>query len=292
LGEKFDMWGSVLRLEGMTNNNIKKHRLSGGFDPKAYRFVELFDHRHLYGEPVDPLPIELQIAVEANGYSLNHCTHCGAALKSGAVYQHDSGEHIIIGTTCSDRLDFESASEIHAAHKANRIYLAGLRKAMRRSWRWKPVVRFLEAARDDESLGSWERSIAEDMLRKLSRYFSLSRKQIAFVHRIVREYPEKEAKRKAREEEEAARKAMAPDWESGRYPIEGTILNLKDVESDWGWSTKCLIQLEDGRRCWGTVPSSLDVDTGDAIAITATFSPSRDDSSFAFFKRPTTKGAA
>jgi hypothetical protein len=42
----------------------------------------------------------------------------------------------------------------------------------------------------------------------------------------------KEAKRKAREEEEAARKAMAPDWESGRYPIEGTILNLKDVESD------------------------------------------------------------
>ena len=289
------MWGSVPRLEGMTNNiNIKKHRLSGGFDPKAYRFVEFFDNRSfVFGEPVDPLPIELQVAVESNGYSLEHCTHCGAALKSGAVYQHDSGEHVIIGTTCSGRLDFESASEIQAAHKANRIYLAGLRKAMRRSWRWKPVVRFLEAARDDENLGSWERSIAEDMLRKLSQYFSLSRKQLAFVHRIVREYPEKEARQKAREEAEAARKAMAPDWESGRYPIEGTILNLKDVESDWGWSTKCLIQLEDGRRCWGSVPSSLDVDKGDAIAITATFSPSRDDSKFAFFKRPTaTKGAA
>ena len=155
------------------------------------------------------------------------------------------------------------------------------------------MVRFFEAASDDESLGSWERSIAEDMLRKLSQYFSLSRKQIAFIHRIVREYPKKEAKRKAREEADAAKKATAPDWESGRYPIEGTILNLKDVESDWGWSIKCLIQLEDGRRCWGSVPSSLDVDKGDAIAITATFSPSSDDSKFAFFKRPTaTKGAA
>ena len=142
-------------------------------------------------------------------------------------------------------------------------------------------------------MGDWERGIAEDMLRKLSNYGNLSDKEIEFVHRIVREYPEKVSKLKAREEADAARKAMAPDWESGRYPISGTILNLKDVESDWGWVIKCLIQLEDGRRCWGSVPSSIDVDKGDTIAITATFSPSRDDSKFAFFKRPTaTKGAA
>tara|TARA_R100000353_G_scaffold52540_2_gene41883 strand:+ start:800 stop:1645 length:846 start_codon:yes stop_codon:yes gene_type:complete len=275
----------------MTNNsNIKKHRLSGGFDPKAYRFVESFDNRSpsiFDGDAIDPLPVEVAESVKVNGYSLDHCTHCGAALLSGAVYQHDSGEHIIIGTTCSGRLDFESAGEIQAAHQANRMYLAGLRKAIRKSERWSVEIRFLEAARDDESMGDWERGIAEDMLRKLSKYGSLSNRQIEFIHRIVREYPEKEAKRKAREAADAASKATAPDWESGRYPIEGTVLGIKYVDTAWGYAIKCLIELEDGRRCWGSVPSSLDVDKGDAIAITATFSPSRDDSKFAFFKRPT-----
>ena len=278
-------------MEGMTNNsNIKKHRLSGGFDPKAYRFVESFDNRSpsiFDGDAIDPLPVEVAESVKVNGYSLDHCTHCGAALLSGAVYQHDSGEHIIIGTTCSGRLDFESAGEIQAAHQANRMYLAGLRKAIRKSERWSVEIRFLEAARDDESMGDWERGIAEDMLRKLSKYGSLSNRQIEFIHRIVREYPEKEAKRKAREAADAASKATAPDWESGRYPIEGTVLGIKYVDTAWGYAIKCLIELEDGRRCWGSVPSSLDVDKGDAIAITATFSPSRDDSKFAFFKRPT-----
>ena len=268
------------------NSKISKHRLSGGFDPRAYRFVELFDRRRLYGEPIDPLPIELQIAVEANGYSLDHCTHCGAALKSGAVYQHDSGEHVIIGTTCSDRLDFESASEIHAAHKANRIYLAGLRRAMRRSWRWKPVISFLEAACNNEAVGSWEREIAEDMLRKLAKYFSLSRKQIAFVRKIVEESPEKEAKIKARKEADEATRKNAPDWESGRYEIEGKVLSVKSVESDWGRSLKCLIQLDDGRKCWGTVPSGVAAERGDWIEIRATFEPAPDDSKFAFYKRP------
>ena len=137
----FDRWGSVLSVVGMTNNNIKKHRLSGGFDPRAYRFVESFDNRTssvFDGDAINPLPGELADEVKLNGYSLDHCTHCGAALLSGAVYQHDSGEHIIIGTTCSGRLDFESAGEIQAAHKANRIYIAGLRKAIRKSE--KPLV--------------------------------------------------------------------------------------------------------------------------------------------------------
>jgi hypothetical protein len=275
----------------MTNNsNIKKHRLSGGFDPRAYRFVESFDNRSASvfdGDAIDPLPGELADEVKVNGYSLDHCTHCGAALLGGAVYQHDSGEHIIIGSTCAGRLDFESAGEIQAAHQANRMYLAGLRKAIRKSERWSVEIRFLEAARDDESMGDWERGIAEDMLRKLSKYGSLSDKQIEFIHRIVREHPEKQAKRKAREEAEAARKATAPDWESGRYPIEGTVMSIKWVENAWGCAVKCLIQLEDGRRCWGSVPSSLEVDKGDEMAITASFTPSPDDTKFAFFKRPT-----
>jgi len=278
------------------NAKISKHRLSGGFDPQAYNFIEAFDHRVIYasddedgggGDPINPLPPYLQRAVESNGYSLEHCTHCGAALKAGAVFEHDSsGEHIIIGSTCVNRLEFESASEIIAAHEENRLYISGLRKAMRRSWRWKPVISFLEAACNNEAVGSWERGIAEDMLRKLAKYFSLSRKQIAFVRKIVEESPEKEAKIKARKEADEAMRKNAPDWESGRYEIEGKILSIKSVESDWGRSLKCLIQLDDGRKCWGTVPSGAAAERGDRIEIKATFSPAPDDSKFAFYKRP------
>ena len=79
---------------------------------------------------------------------------------------------------------------------------------------------------------------------------------------------------------------MAPDWECGRYEIEGKVLSVKSVESDWGRSLKCLIQLDDGRRCWGTVPSGVAAERGDWIEIRATFEPARDDGKFAFYKRP------
>ena len=94
---------------------------------------------------------------------------------------------------------------------------------------------------------------------------------------------------KRRAEKEALADAL--DWESGRYVVSGVIKSTKWVEGHYGSSLKMLLQLEDGRRCWGSVPSKLDkFDIADEISIKATFDRSTDDPKFAFFKRPTLIG--
>jgi len=276
-----------------TATKISKHRLSGGFDPKSYTFVECFDHRTMNeaydhidgtyaGEVHDPLDSSYIEELESNGYNCDQCTHCGTHLKHGSVYRHTSGELVVIGPTCVNRLQFESASEIQAEHIFNRLRLARLRSLMKRNWRWKIVGEFLiENEQKNHIIG--------DMLNKLNKYFSLSRRQIAFARKLVRQADEREA----REAEREAKLANTPDWQDGREEIEGKVLSCKFKDSDFGGSYKLLIELEDGRRCWGSAPQKyLDaVDenqlSSPIIRIKATFSASNDDKKFAFYKRPT-----
>ena len=269
-----------------TTAKITKHRLAGGFDPKSYSYVESFDYRMnevqdihggSYGECHDPLHESYIEELESNGYDCEHCTHCGTQLRHGSVYRHTSGELVVIGPTCADRLSFESASAIQIEHRANRIHLARLRSLMKANWRWKIVGEFLIENQDKDV-------IIHDMLNKLNKYFSLSRKQIAFARRLVRQHDEYEARKAERE----AKIANAPDWEDGRQEIEGQVLSAKWKDSDWGSSLKLLIELADGRRCWGSAPQKwIDADEPKTIRIKAGFTASRDDKKFAFYKRPT-----
>ena len=83
-----------------TTAKITKHRLSGGFDPKSYSYVDSFDHRdnqvydHIdgiyYGEAHDPIYPAYELELESNGYDCDHCTHCGTQLKHGSLYRHTS----------------------------------------------------------------------------------------------------------------------------------------------------------------------------------------------------------
>lgn len=271
----------------IATQKISKHRLSGGFDPKSYIFVDCFDHRmneaydHIdgtySGEAQDPIDSGYNDELESNGYNCDQCTHCGTHLKHGSLYRHTSGELVVIGPTCVDRLQFESCDQIQAEHIANRIHLARLRSLMKRNWRWKIVGEFLIENQDKDV-------IIRDMLNKLNKYFSLSRKQVAFARRLVRQSDNFEALKAERE----AKSANAPDWEDGRQEIEGQVLSAKWKDSDWGSSLKLLIELADGRKCWGSAPQKwIDADEPKTIRIKAGFTTSRDDKKFAFFKRPT-----
>ena len=87
--------------------------------------------------------------------------------------------------------------------------------------------------------------------------------------------------------EEDKKKESAPSWKDGRFEVSGVIKSTKWVDSAYGSSLKMLVELDDGRSCWGSVPSKLDeVDRGDLVSFKATFSKSSDDDKFAFFKRP------
>jgi hypothetical protein len=269
----------------MKNTKIQKHRLAGGFDPSAYTYVDQFDHRQnevmdsqsgSYGEAHDSIDSAFNDELESNGYDCEHCTHCGSRLSSGALYRHTSGELIVIGLTCVNRLSFSKASDIQQAHRENRIQQGLLRGIMNASWRWRIVGEFLQQNSDKSA-------ILADMLNKLAKYFSLSRRQISFARKLVREAGEKTAQAAERE----AKIADAADWEDGRFEIEGEILSVKFKSNDFGGSYKMLVELADGRRCWGSLPSKLDeAGKGDIVRIKATFSKSNDDAKFAFFKRP------
>jgi len=271
----------------IATQKISKHRLSGGFDPKSYSFVDCFDHRMnesydhtngtYYGEANDPLDSSYVDELESNGYNCDQCTHCGTHLKHGSLYRHTSGELVVIGPTCVDRLQFDSCDEIQALHIANRLRLARLRSLMKRSWRWKIVGDFLMENED-------KNAIIGDMLNKLNKYLSISRKQIAFARKLVRD----EAERESRKAEREAKLVNTPDWQDGRLEIEGKVLSCKWKDSDFGGGYKLLIEIEDGRRCWGSAPQKyFDAGEPKTIRIKAGFTPSRDDKKFAFYKRPT-----
>lgn len=72
----------------------------------------------------------------------------------------------------------------------------------------------------------------------------------------------------------------------GRYEIEGVVRTTKIQYSDFGGQLKMLVELDNGTKVWGSVPSALYVEAGDRVRFTATVERSGDDSGFGFFKRP------
>ena len=85
----------------------------------------------------------------------------------------------------------------------------------------------------------------------------------------------------------SAPKADAPlvTPQDGRRVITGQVLNTKQVESQWGYTTKVLVQC-DGFRLFGSLPSSADApEAGTPVRFTATVEPK--EPGFGFFSRPT-----
>ena len=73
--------------------------------------------------------------------------------------------------------------------------------------------------------------------------------------------------------------------QDGRRVITGQVLNTKQVESQWGYTTKVLVQC-DGFRLFGSLPSSaVAPEAGTPVRFTATVEPK--EPGFGFFSRPT-----
>lgn len=145
---------------------------------------------------------------------------------------------------------------------------------------------------EDEVVYDRETQFRADLATKLWKYGSLTLAQVAAVERGL-----------ARDAEEAAKqaRAKAAGRLGGKMDVEGTVLATKWQDSQYGSTKKMLVELDDGRRLWGTVAASLeegDLDEhggmtyallgkGDRVAFTATVEASQDDETFGFFKRPT-----
>lgn len=122
-----------------------------------------------------------------------------------------------------------------------------------------------------------------DIVGKLVQYGSLSERQLEFVRGLLGRIDTRAARMAQRERERAA----APPCPSGRIQISGTVLSVKEYESDFGPCRKMTVKSEAGWVCYGTVPSGAhEVRHGDRIRFTGTLTASDRDVKFGFFKRP------
>jgi hypothetical protein len=86
---------------------------------------------------------------------------------------------------------------------------------------------------------------------------------------------------------DSVKMASAPALKPGRYEFAGLVRTIKVVHSAYGSSLKMLVELPDGNRVWGTLPSAIsNADKGDTVQLTATVEVKAGDPHFGFFSRP------
>ena len=102
-------------------------------------------------------------------------------------------------------------------------------------------------------------------------------------HRVAK------AEQAARQAAEEARRANASDCPTGKVTIEGEVTRLSWKSSEYGDTLKMRVVSTEGYTVYGTVPRILedDLEVGDRVRFSATVTPSSDDSTFGFYKRPT-----
>jgi hypothetical protein len=191
--------------------------------------------------------------------------------------------------------DVARAAEMAArdeAYEAALVELGAVGEALRVAKAAHDKLAAADAYGEDEVVYDRENQFRADLAVKLWKFGSLSEAQVAAVERGL-ERDAAEAAKQAR--------AKAAGKLGGKMDVEGTVLATKWQDSQYGSTKKMLVELDDGRRLWGTVSASLETATvdesglvstallgkGDRVAFTATVEASQDDETFGFFKRPT-----
>ena len=132
--------------------------------------------------------------------------------------------------------------------------------------------------------------ILNELAFSLKRKGTLTDPQVKLGTKMLHEAVERQhrAQVEAKESEaEQQRLANLPELVEGRRVMTLKVLGTKLQESQWGVTTKMLVEDSQGRKLYGTLPRGLDgLESGDHVTFTASVSKSSDDPSFGFFARP------
>lgn len=231
---------------------------------------------------------EYQLAPEGNFMRKGTCDHCGAHFDWGSVYQHTSGQHIVVGNVCADKtMDVPDRATLMANRLKSKIAAA------------KAAARAAAVARDLAEVEgySWLYSgphgnrTLDDIAAKGLKYGGLTFRQIELVKKIHDGTPmEYEVKRDARIAARAAEDAAAQPVPvtTDRVAIEGEVISTKEAEGFRGETIiKMLVKTTQGFKVYGTKPAGLKVSRGTRVAFAARIERSRQDDKFGFFSRPT-----
>jgi hypothetical protein len=134
---------------------------------------------------------------------------------------------------------------------------------------------------------SWNFYTCEDIVGKLDKYGFVSEKQISFAVDLFNKLQSGIARDAELIQERQQLISSGVTAPSGKQTITGAILGFKEVENEWGHSTKVIIQLDSGAKVYGTLPSKGgNAQAGDKVSFCATFTVSDKDTLFGFFSRP------
>lgn len=215
----------------------------------------------------------------------SNCDHCGAHYHHGVLLEHiDTEELITVGWICGERR-FELSNI-----EWNRVRLEKVLKQIRH--RRSKISKLRTFVRENREVArmisrhSKKNTFLSSLRYQLDRDGTLSRAQVDAVPKAV-EYIEEQAARIA--EIKAEPKSPAPE---GRVVVTGEIVFTKSQDSQYGTTWKMLVKC-DGFRVWCTIPTAIETENGcfidlkgRVVTFTATLQRSKDDSSFAFAKRP------
>lgn len=223
------------------------------------------------------------------------CHVCGAWAMSTVVWYHfPTNTYIQTGETCADKMEI-SADE---AEQFNlfRSSLTHQWKAQAGKMKAKTTLEQLELSKcwdihmeDDMEIRKdyrYEEHTIGDIVSKLVQYGDISENQIAFLKTLLEKIEKREEIEAQRKAEHEAAKPL-PNCDK-RFNIVGKVLTVKEQEDYYGYSTKMLVQHDDGWKVWGTVPSLLmPLERGSIVSFDASVKPSPDDPKFGFYTRPT-----
>ncbi len=225
--------------------------------------------------------------------SAGSCAICGnVQAMSHVIFHHvPTNAYLRVGEICADKLEFSQGAEFNEFRthlKAAIDHKAGKAKAKALLAEWKMEAAWSVYELPNEKRGNYAEETIIDIVGNLIRYGSLSDKQQAFINKLLAQIDNRAviaAQRKA----ETAAASPAPVTDE-RIRIEGEILTVKVMETDFGLTTKLLIKTPTGWKAWGTCPSALNDDElakGQHVGFMARFQRSNDDPKFGFFSRPT-----
>lgn len=175
-----------------------------------------------------------------------------------------------------------------------------VKAAETKAWRSEQISEWLKENPERKDLLAWLNAELDkgwhEFYNSLLRYFEKNGKLTEGQEAAAWKSKAREEKWEQEKAQEAAQASPAP---TGRIEVTGTILSTKWVDSQWGGTEKMVVKADEGFRFYCTVPSDISFDeqledgtilpsakVGDKIKLTVTLTPSDNDETFAWGKRP------
>lgn len=215
----------------------------------------------------------------ADLYEMKNCGHCGSRIRFAGVLTHkDSREIIYAGEEClSNRFHELSKAEFQRLREQAKLN----RDRMKKQEKIDQIIKDHPMLGEDTT--GLRNHFLSDIQDRLERTGKLSDKQITAFEKALPKAKEWKAQRDIEN-------ANSKDAPTGRIEVTGNVVKIK-VKKDEAFNSitkKMTLKTTDGWKLWVTVPESIwNATEGDTVSMSVDITPSKDDSKFAFGKRPT-----